>query len=86
LPGGAEPWTAEPVTPLDLVATSFELGLSVCGVLLLATPAGAVTAAGPGLRRFAAVGAAVVTGITCAALAATPNGHHQQGTPPHVHG
>jgi hypothetical protein len=91
LPYGPEPWTAEPVAPLDLAATSFELGIVVCGVLLLATPADSVTASGPGLRRFAAVGAAVVAGITCAALAATPDsaaGHHHQDAPgatPHDH-
>ncbi len=94
LPYGPEPWTAEPVAPLDLAATSFELGIVVCGVLLLATPAGSVAASGPGLRRFAAVGAAVVAGITCAALATTPDAatdHHQQNGPgaalhDHAHG
>jgi hypothetical protein len=85
-PGGAEPWTAEPVAPLDLAATSFELGIVVGGLLLLATPAGSATASSHGLRRFAAIGAAVVIGITCAALAATPNDHHQQDAPPHAHG
>jgi hypothetical protein len=35
LPYGPEPWTAEPVGPLDLAATSFELGIVVCGLLLL---------------------------------------------------
>ena len=91
LPYGAEPWTDEPVAPLDLAATSFELGIIVCGILLLATPAGTVTTSGPGMRRFAAVGAAVVTGIICAALATTPDaaaGHHHQDAPgatPHDH-
>jgi hypothetical protein len=90
LPNGPEPWTAEPVAPLDLAATSFELGIVVCGVLLLATPSCSVAASGPGLRRFAAVGAAVVAGITCAALAATEHGTaghtHGPSTPPHAHG
>ena len=90
LPYGSEPWTAEPVTPLDLAAASFELGIIVCGVLLLTTPAGSAAASGPGLRRFAVVGAVVVAGITFAAIAATEHGTaghtHRPSTPPHAHG
>ena len=51
--------------PLDLVATSFELGIIACGVLLAGHAGGlARRFRGPGLRRFADVGVAVVTGIT----------------------
>jgi hypothetical protein len=85
LPFGHEPWMPEPVGALDVAATAFELGIVAASAVLLAA-AGAPRR--PEVRRFAAVAAALVTGLTGTAFAATPNGagdHRHEGAVPHTH-
>jgi hypothetical protein len=86
LPFGHEPWTAEPVGALDVAATAFEVGIVAASAILLA--AAGASPRRPKVRRFAAVAAALVTGLTGTAFAATPNGaggHSHEDSAPHSH-
>lgn len=83
VPFGPDPWTPEPVAALDLAATVFEVAIvAASGILLAADRFSSVS--GPGMARFAAVGATVVAGLTGTAFAATPGGaaghHHGPAT------
>ena len=53
LPFGPEPWSAEPITYLDLTATTFELGVVAVSGLLLVQGGAHTALSGSDVRRFA---------------------------------
>lgn len=82
LPFGPEPWAAEPVAPLDVAATAFELGIVAVGIALLAARLSWPRRSDRDVTRVAALGAVAVTGLACAAFAASrPDGaaHDEAG-------
>jgi hypothetical protein len=78
LPAGPDAWTAEPVTPLDGAATAFELAVVAASTVLLR--ARAAERLPREARRFAAVGATAVAGLTAAVLAFAGGGHYHHGS------
>jgi hypothetical protein len=87
LPFGPESGSPEPVAAIDVAATAFEVGIVAASGILLAARRGVATVWGFGTARFAAIGVAVVAGLTAAAFAATPGGaagHHH--APAAAHG
>jgi hypothetical protein len=79
LPIGPEPWTPEPAAPIDLAATSFEVGAAAACVLLLAAGGPYTAVSGRAAARFATVGAIAIAALTSAAYAGSPSGGHHHG-------
>jgi hypothetical protein len=79
-PVGPEPWQPESVTALDLAATSFESAVVLACVVLIVVDRSATARSARVVGRFAAVGAAAVAALTCAAYVAVPSAadHHHR--------